>query len=157
MERKNNIRKPKSFGAAIKLIALLFLMSLMIGLLLTNEIKKEDEEKYVFSLIVFGVVTIIICIIIFVSLNSFFKAIYKINYLNNQIIFYTYNYVYVSQKKECTKIVKKRGRIVFQFSNGLELVVYTRILLFIKIKRIDETLIDKRNFPNTLILDKRKK
>ena len=47
MERKNNIRKPKSFGAAIKLIALMFLMSLMIGLLLTNEIKKEDEEKYV--------------------------------------------------------------------------------------------------------------
>ena len=73
MERKTNIRKPKTFTAIIKFTAVLFFMSLLIGLLLTNEIKKEDEGEYIFSLIVFGIITLIIVVIIFLSFNTFLK------------------------------------------------------------------------------------
>ena len=156
MERKNNIRKPKTFTAVIKLTAVLFFMSLLIGLLLTNEIKKEDEGEYIFSLVVFGIITLIIVVIIFLSFNVFLKTIYRINYLNNQITFYKYNYVFITQRKECTTITKKRNKIIFEFSIGLKLIVITRILFFVQIKRVDKTLINKRNFPHSNFIVKTK-
>lgn len=152
MERKNNIRKPKGFTAIIRLVIVLFLMSLLIGVKLINEIKQEDEKEYIVALITFIVVTIIIVMIMFIGINSFFKSIYKMNYLNNQISFYTYNYVFITQKKECVKITTKKNRVIFEFSNGVKLYALTRILVFIKFKRIQLSEINKQNFPNAVFV-----
>lgn len=152
MERKINFRKPKSFTAFIRLITLVILLGLVLGVLLTNKIKDTNEDKYVSSLIVFICISLTVLFVLFIFVGKFSKNVYKLELTNKQVIFTTYNYVYLIQKDECINIIKRRNKIVFKFSNGLSLTTITRVLFFFKVKKIDVSLINKRNFPNADII-----
>ena len=124
----------------------------MLGVLLTNKIKDTNEDKYVSSLIVFICISLTVLFVLFIFVGKFSKNVYKLELTNKQVIFTTYNYVYLIQKDECINIMKKRNKIVFKFSNGLSLTTITRVLFFFKVKKIDVSLINKRNFPNADII-----
>ena len=52
-----------------------------------------------------------ILFVLFIFVGKFSKNVYKLELTNKQVIFTTYNYVYLIQKDECINIMKKRNKI----------------------------------------------